>query len=432
MDLSREDIKKLGERIAKSTGDISDSDLDMLQEYRRSFKEPLSEIFDTLRKLAIQIDTQSIVTYRIKRINTIIRKLRRFSTNPNGRMSLINIGDIAGCRCILRADNEDRIYKLLKLLIKQYGSSVTGYDSHDYIKNPKQDGYRSLHLYVKDPKSRRKIEIQIRNSKQHNWATLVEIVDLIFKTKIKEGEKNDKLRRFLYLFSKKEDLSRIEKEELVEIEEKYKIHRRMCDIFGNNYIRVRKQWISNERRGYYFVIEAGRNLNSTIEAYVDYDTAENSYYDKYVQNRDSNIVLVYVKKATFEQISKAYSNYMLTMHSFFDDYKIILEEQVLNGLKGEHLFKLWKSLKLYRKNTIMHLDTFHMEMRELEKCTVDASIKKKHKEEWLKNLNNEINKWEKGTLVFVKKQTKEIKEHSLYVLIIRWNFYLLRRHLNII
>ena len=46
----------------------------------------------------------------------------------------------------------------------------------------KDSGYRSIHIYVKDHQTQKPIEIQIRNKEQHNWATLVEIVDLLYGT----------------------------------------------------------------------------------------------------------------------------------------------------------------------------------------------------------------------------------------------------------
>ena len=46
--------------------------------------------------------------------------------------------------------------------------------------------------------SKKVIEIQIRSLEQHNWATLVEISDLLFQSKLKEF--NDKKCPDLYEF----------------------------------------------------------------------------------------------------------------------------------------------------------------------------------------------------------------------------------------
>ena len=143
MDFSKKKIENLGDRISKSSGNLLKDDLEELQEYRKIFKAPLSKVFDVLKELSLRVDRGSIVSYRIKRIDTIIEKLRRFSDSPNGRMSLFKMGDIAGCRCILHT--EKQVYLLRDLLIKEYGDLISGVDKYDYIKNPKKDGYRSLH-----------------------------------------------------------------------------------------------------------------------------------------------------------------------------------------------------------------------------------------------------------------------------------------------
>ena len=47
-------------------------------------------------------------------------------------------------------------------------------------------GYRSIHLNVRLKGDKRVVEIQLRALEHHNWATLVEITDLLFRTKLKE------------------------------------------------------------------------------------------------------------------------------------------------------------------------------------------------------------------------------------------------------
>lgn len=427
--LSGTAIEKLGKRIASNTGPISEEDLTLLQEYRKSFKEPLANVFDELRKMATKVDSQCIVTYRIKRINTIIRKLKRFKDNTKGSMSLNTIGDIAGCRCIITSKDESAIYKIKDLLVKKYGEEIYS-ERHDYILNPKPDGYRSMHLYVKDSVTKRKVEIQIRTTRHHNWATLVEIVDVLFNTRIKEGDESNELRRFLYLFSKKENLDMLEKKELIKIEDSYKIYQKMCDLFAKNYLHIRKQWISRTKGGDFYVIEAGRDFKPTIDSYHNYIEAENAYYEKYVANRDSNIVLTYIPHAKFKQISTAYSNYILTVHSFFYDYKSFIEEQVLSNIQEKKGWKIWTSLKIYRKNVIIYIKTLQEELIELTKSYQDNSIKKNHKKEWEQDIIEEIKNWRNGTNTFIKKQLKAIEHNRLYFWLIRHQFKLLSKEIN--
>ena len=82
-------------------------------------------------------------------------------------------------------------------------------DSSDYIKSPKPDGYRGVHLIVhpgfKNPKyapwNARRVEIQIRTQLQHTWATAVETVDMFYGQNLKIGGGDSKWRRFFALCS---------------------------------------------------------------------------------------------------------------------------------------------------------------------------------------------------------------------------------------
>ena len=430
MCLSKKQIAKLGKRLSESEGEVCDLDLTMLQEYRKSFKAPLSDVFDQLKKMSIKIDSKSIVTYRIKRIDTIINKLRRFSKNVNGRMSLDNIGDIAGCRCILH--NENQIYRLKDLLIKHYKSNIDYSDKHDYIKNPQESGYRSLHLYVKHPKYKRKVEIQLRTIEHHDWATLVEIIDLIFGTKIKEGTKDEnQLKYFLQLFSRKENLDTREIKELIKIEQQNKIYKKISIVFRNNYLNVRKAWLSRQKKGCYYVIEAN-NITKTsfIENFSNYDEAENVYYDKYVGNRESNIVLTYLLDANFTQLSKAYANYILTVHTFFDDYRAFIENNVLEALQKENLLKLIKDLNLYRSITVLYVSNLKYDINMLQNYSSGDNGDKNRLIKWQQELEIEISNGKKCVKRFIMRVRQSMSYNRWSYFIVKIEFYLLNRKIK--
>ena len=77
--MTKGEIDRLGAKIGASSV-VESADLEQLQEYRQTFQEPLSKVFSFVLA-ARKIDRQCIVTYRIKRIDTIIGKLRRFKNN---------------------------------------------------------------------------------------------------------------------------------------------------------------------------------------------------------------------------------------------------------------------------------------------------------------------------------------------------------------
>ena len=111
---------------------------------------------------------------RIKTPASILEKLSRRNL-PICVESLENgLTDIAGIRVI--CPFPDDIYNVADLLTSQ--DDVTVIARKDYIKNPKSNGYRSLHLIIEIPiflasrKKNMKVEVQFRTIAMDFWASL--------------------------------------------------------------------------------------------------------------------------------------------------------------------------------------------------------------------------------------------------------------------
>ena len=76
-------------------------------------------------------------------------------------------------------------------------------------------------------------------------------------------------------------------------ERKMKIFERMSKVLTGNYLSIRRQWLKQKKIGSYFVITANKK-GSEIVSFKTFDEAESSYYEKYLSNRDSNIVLTHL------------------------------------------------------------------------------------------------------------------------------------------
>lgn len=121
-------------------------------------------------------DTSPIETIktRLKAIDSIIEKISRHNYPLTLESIEKNLNDIAGIR-IICAFPED-IYSLADCFLKQ--DDVTLIERRDYIKNPKANGYRSLHLIVSIPiylaheKRDMKVEVQLRTIAMDFWASL--------------------------------------------------------------------------------------------------------------------------------------------------------------------------------------------------------------------------------------------------------------------
>ena len=116
---------------------------------------------------------ESIKT-RIKTPASILEKLNRRNL-PICTDSLENgLTDIAGVRVI--CPFPDDIYNVAELLTNQ--DDVITVARKDYIKNPKKNGYKSLHLIVKVPiysaesEQKELVEIQLRTIAMDYWSVL--------------------------------------------------------------------------------------------------------------------------------------------------------------------------------------------------------------------------------------------------------------------
>lgn len=111
---------------------------------------------------------------RLKSIESIIKKMQNRHLPLNLASLEENLHDIAGVRVI--CSFIDDIYMLADCLIAQ--DDIRLIKCKDYIKNPKENGYRSLHLIVEVPiflqseKRYMKVEVQLRTIAMDFWASL--------------------------------------------------------------------------------------------------------------------------------------------------------------------------------------------------------------------------------------------------------------------
>ena len=111
---------------------------------------------------------------RVKSIDSIVEKAYRKNIPFTIEAIEENIRDIAGVRVICNFPED--VYKIRDGLLNQ--DDVTLIEEKDYIKKPKQNGYRSLHLIIETPiylsngKKNMIVEVQIRTIAQNFWAAL--------------------------------------------------------------------------------------------------------------------------------------------------------------------------------------------------------------------------------------------------------------------
>ena len=116
---------------------------------------------------------ESIKT-RLKSPESIAKKLNKMGLNMSHETVERELHDVAGVRVI--CSFLDDIYMLSDCLVNQ--TDVTLIEKKDYIKNPKANGYRSLHLIIEIPiflhdhTRNMKVEVQLRTITMESWADL--------------------------------------------------------------------------------------------------------------------------------------------------------------------------------------------------------------------------------------------------------------------
>ena len=148
-----------------------------LMSYYRCAMMEVSTKFNVLdEELSLQYDRNPIeaIKTRLKSPESIMDKLSRRGLPFSAESIEQNLNDIAGVRVICAYISD--IYMLRDALLRQ--DDIVLVQEKDYIKNPKPNGYRSLHLIVETPiflhdqKKQMRVEVQFRTISMDWWASL--------------------------------------------------------------------------------------------------------------------------------------------------------------------------------------------------------------------------------------------------------------------
>lgn len=333
VEYSRSKIINSGKIIKNptATAEQIDEATKVIDNWRAAHAFPLHVIYMHLRRMAE--GKNIIVAERLKRLDSIINKLKRHPT-----MSLWMMQDLGGCRFIV--SSIDEVYRFAEV----YDTSRKRHkfkEKYDYIANPKSSGYRSLHMvyeYHSDQvdtyNKNMLIEIQYRTHLQHIWATALETMGLFTKQALKAGQGDEYIKRFFVLtsslFALRENCPIIpgtvpDTTELIsEIEQINNKHHILETL---NAIRIaikHEDNIQKDRKGYYLLILNYNTRMLRIQTYLpsQFDNA-NTVYTKIEQKKqESGIDAVLVRANSFEELKSAYPNYFADIGEF---YNLILD-----------------------------------------------------------------------------------------------------------
>ncbi len=148
---------------------------------------------DRKREMKNERKLSDNVRYRIKKPDSMKRKLKKRGLKTDVDTAMEYIYDGAGIRIL--CPYIDDCYNMAKEIASH--SDILVEEIKDYIKNPKENGYRSYHMLVKTPVRVNgetqfvKCEIQIRTMVMNSWASAEH--ELRYKKDCVDDEKQKEL-----------------------------------------------------------------------------------------------------------------------------------------------------------------------------------------------------------------------------------------------
>ncbi|HNX64456.1 MAG TPA: GTP pyrophosphokinase family protein [Oscillospiraceae bacterium] len=165
-----------GQFFAENINNLAQQLTEILNIYESATKQIVTklEILDSEFQARNKRNPIHQIQRRVKSTTSIIEKILRKGFELDLDSIRGNLNDIAGIRVI--CSYIDDIYTVYEMLSRQ--SDLEVIKIVDYIKNPKSNGYRSLHIVLKVPVffsdrvEKVKVEVQIRTIAMDFWASL--------------------------------------------------------------------------------------------------------------------------------------------------------------------------------------------------------------------------------------------------------------------
>lgn len=335
MRYSRNQLNDAGEVIMSSYNDESllGPALEKVIKWRHDHLTPLSRLAVELENLlSVNKIKPFLISHRLKRFTSIVHKLDR-----NPQMRLGGMHDVGGYRIVV--DDVDTLLRLQKLLDEEpMKNCFESLKPYDYVKNPKDSGYRSIHYRYKYKSTDKvhdglRVELQIRTRLQHSWATAVETAGLYKNSQLK-AEQGDSIwldffRIVSSLFAIKEDLPVLAEHNSMELQELmmicYSIEKleNISSILRALRVTVSKVTDDNGEYAIVYIDLLKRRVRILNYGKGELEQAMGKYaeLESKVKEGESAVVMVHVN--SIMDLKKAYPSYFLDTTEFISAIETI-------------------------------------------------------------------------------------------------------------
>jgi len=350
----KHEVNRAGKFLSADISTTIDNDwiwaYEVLANWRACHGYPINTFQSLLRKRVKENCKNGIVAQRLKRAPSVIAKLQRFKT-----MKLAQMQDIGGLRAVV--DNVAIVRKLKEMYINSNFMHEL-ISSKDYISNPKDDGYRSIHLVYKyfnnhSPEfNELLLEIQLRSRMQHSWATAVETMGTFLGQALKSGQGDKPWREFFEIASaafthleKTEPIpayASFSKDQILSLLGEAENNLHVLNKLQGFSIAANKITSAKGAGSYHLVILNSSNRTVSIKPFPKTQLEQANFEYAKVEERGQQgepLEAVLVSAGPVEALKKAYPNYFLDTHEFVLHIKKLLKKDSSGGIPKKSSFE---------------------------------------------------------------------------------------------
>jgi len=329
---SKSQINRAGTILVQDSASPQEleSALDLAERWRASHAYPINTFQATLRKKLKDFLGNPIAAQRLKRMPTIIDKLRRHPT-----MKLTTMQDIGGLRAIL--GNVKDVYKLTEDYKNNRRLLHDLIDQKDYIQDPRsEDGYRGIHLIYRYKNKKvsdyngLRLELQIRTKLQHKWATAVESMGTFLGQALKSRQGDQEWIDFFAIsasaFAHREHCKPVPRFDNLDLEQTCAMlaehERQLGALEKMSGLSIAAKEISTPKSKawhYHLIVLDSLNKRVLVSSYdrESFEKAMNDYGEYEAKAvKGEKIEPVLVSAGPLKQLRQAYPNFFLDIREF--------------------------------------------------------------------------------------------------------------------